>query len=167
MSRGASSLSPILSIRSSMKEKYEWKQKSVTSRTTVQAPAIALTVPSCSDVRDACMVSSINTTVAWPSPNGSQTYYTVKQWVSLSVTPSPTASKVAMRGTKTPYPVPPRRLPMLASTGKRSSGNGSSSPVRIFNCSPILSVLQDQNQWKSSHLVFQVQLGRGGKKSRT
>lgn len=87
-------------------------------------------------------------------------YYTVKQWVSLSVTPSPTASKVAMRGTQTPYPVPPRRLPMLASTGKRSSGNGSSSPVRIFNCSPILSVLQDQNQWKSSHLVFQVQLGR-------
>jgi hypothetical protein len=48
MSRGASS-SPIFSIRSSMKEKYEWKQKSVTSRTTVQAPAIVLTVPSYSN----------------------------------------------------------------------------------------------------------------------
>ena len=45
MSKGVSS-SPIVSIRSSMKEKYEWKQKSVTSRTTVQAPAIVLAVPS-------------------------------------------------------------------------------------------------------------------------
>jgi len=61
------------------------------------------------------------------------------------VTPSPTASKVAIRGTKTPYPIPPRRLPIMASTGKRSSGNGNRIPIRIFNSSPILSVLQNQN----------------------
>jgi len=101
MSRGASS-SPIFSIRSSMKEKYEWKQKSVTSRTTVQAPAIVLTVPSYSNEMVSIELLHRLLPDQRKESEPKRHNHTIKQWVSLSVTPSPTASKVAIRGTKTP-----------------------------------------------------------------
>lgn len=72
---------------------------------------------------------------------------TKKQWVSLSATPLPTASKVAISGMKTPYPIPPRRLPEIASTGNRSKGNGSSIAARIFKTSPIRSALKSHKNF--------------------
>lgn len=67
---------------------------------------------------------------------------TRKQWYNLSVTFSPTASKVARRGTKNPYPTPPKRLPTMPKTGQRTRGTGNETSTTAFRTGPSFLVLK-------------------------
>jgi hypothetical protein len=76
---------------------------------------------------------------------------TAKQWYNLSLTFSPTASKVARRGAKNPYPMPPKRLPPIPMTGQRTKGTGNSKSTAIFRTKPSLLVLQLQTKTESNY----------------
>lgn len=67
---------------------------------------------------------------------------TATQWKSLSVMPPPTASKVAIRGTKNPYPIPPSKLPITPTIGQRMSGKGKKTSTTDLRTRPNLLVLK-------------------------
>lgn len=60
----------------------------------------------------------------------------------MSGTFSPTASKVARKGAKNPYPTPPRMLPTIPMTGHRIRGTGKTNSTTILRINPILLVLR-------------------------
>jgi hypothetical protein len=74
----------------------------------------------------------------------------------LSLTFSPTPSKVARRGAKKPYPIPPKKLPTIPTTGQSNKGTGNIISTTTFKTSPNLFVLLSKaKQFKSELRTFE------------